>query len=117
MKAKDIDFINKEFEKREKRFVYNCGFIGTKTRWDAFRQQKTKNKEEIEWYTQYDFKLKNGEIWVGIPEQPDAMRGRVLEKILLPKYLDYDFFYEHIYPYLTHCVYLYWYGIADDELE
>lgn len=117
MKAKDIDVINEEFEKKEKKFVYNCGFIGTETRWDAFRQQKTRNKEEVDWCTQYVFKLKTGIVWRYISEQPDALRGIAFGKILLPKYLDYDFFYEHIYPYLSSCIYLHWYGIADDELK
>lgn len=117
MKIKYINSINEEFEKKEKKFVYNCGFIGTKTRWDAFRQRKTKNKENVDWCGQYTFKLKTGETWRYISEQPDALRGIAFGKILLPKYLDYDFFCIYVYPYLTHCVYLQWYGIADDELE
>lgn len=117
MKAEDINSLNEEFEKKEKRFVHTCIFIGTKTRWDAFRRERTKDRKEVEWCTRYSFELKNGEIWTGLPERPDTLRGIAVEKILLPKYLDYDFFCEYIYPCLSHCVYLQWYGIADDELN
>ena len=117
MKAKFINSLNEEFEKREKRIATVCVFIGTETRWNAFRQQRIKNRKEVEWCSQYMFKLKNGEIWVGIFEQPDGLRGLAVEKILLPKHLDYNFFCANIYPYLSSCMYLQWYGIADDELE
>lgn len=42
MKAKYINSLNEEFEKKEKRFVRTCIFIGTKTRWDTFAEKEQK---------------------------------------------------------------------------
>lgn len=106
--------IEDQRRKRPIEFHWNCGFVGTYTEWNNFLNG---HKEDIEWYTKTEVRFKDGQRWSWFPEDTDYIwkrRANRCQMMILPKRIDYDFFWFELYPaIMTYCTEVEWYGEPD----
>lgn len=106
--------IQKQRKERPIEFHWNCGFVGTYIEWNNFL---SKRKEDIKWCTNTEAHFKNEQRWSWFPENSLYIynhRGNRCQMMVLPKRIDYDFFWFDLYPaIMTYCTEVEWYGESD----